>query len=119
MHGLFLLRGKDHLTTDRIVAGDIGAVAKLSDTHTGTTLAPKGTPVRVAAARAAAGRLRAGPQAADPGRRRQAVGALQRLLTEDPGLASTATRRPARRCCAAAATRTSPSRWSGWPASSA
>jgi len=37
MHGLFHLRGKDHLTTDRIVAGDIGAVAKLSDTATGAT----------------------------------------------------------------------------------
>ena len=49
MHGLFHLRGKEHLTTDRVVAGDIGAVAKLGDTATGATLAPKDSPVRVAA----------------------------------------------------------------------
>jgi elongation factor G len=30
-----------------VVAGDIAAVAKLADTRTGDTLAPKGTPVKV------------------------------------------------------------------------
>jgi len=47
MHQLFSLRGKEHLTTDEIVAGDIAATWKLSDTGTGDTLAPKGTPVVV------------------------------------------------------------------------
>jgi len=47
MHGLFTMRGKDHEGVEELAAGDIGAVAKLSDTSTGDTLAPKGTPVTV------------------------------------------------------------------------
>jgi len=86
MHGLFHLRGKDHLGTDRVVAGDLGAVAKLSDTHTGTTLAPKDSPVRVAppdAPPAVFGlALKPVTQADDD----KLSAALQRLLTEDPGL---------------------------------
>ncbi len=87
MHGLFHLRGKDHLGTDRVVAGDIAAVAKLSDTGTGTTLAPRDTPVRVAppdAPPAVFGlALRPVTQADDD----KLSAALQRLLAEDPGLA--------------------------------
>lgn len=49
MHGLFDLRGKEQLPTTEVVAGDIAAVAKLANTHTGDTLAPKGTPVKVVA----------------------------------------------------------------------
>ena len=48
LHGLFLLRGKEQTPVTEVVAGDIAAVAKLSNTHTGDTLAPKGTPVKVA-----------------------------------------------------------------------
>ncbi len=48
LHGLFLLRGKEQTPVTEVVAGDIAAVAKLTNTHTGDTLAPKGTPVRVA-----------------------------------------------------------------------
>jgi elongation factor G len=47
LHGLFHLRGKEHLPTTRVVAGDIAAVAKLADTATNSTLAPKDSPVRV------------------------------------------------------------------------
>jgi elongation factor G len=47
LHGLFVLRGKQQEPTTSLVAGDIGAVAKLSSTVTGDTLAPKGSPVRV------------------------------------------------------------------------
>jgi len=41
------MRGKEQDTVSELPAGDIGAVAKLSDTLTGDTLAPKGTPVVV------------------------------------------------------------------------
>ena len=52
MHGLFHLRGKDHLTADRVVAGDIGAVAKLSrHPHRHDAGRRRTRPVRVAAAR--------------------------------------------------------------------
>jgi elongation factor G len=87
MHGLFHLRGKDHLTTDRIVAGDIGAVAKLGDTATGATLAPKDSPVRAAPPTTTVPvfglALRPVTQADDD----KLSAALQRLLTEDPCLA--------------------------------
>jgi elongation factor G len=48
LHGLFALRGKEHLPVSSLGAGDIGAVAKLTATATGDTLAPKGKPVTVA-----------------------------------------------------------------------
>ena len=47
LHGLFSLRGKEQTPVNEVVAGDIAAVAKLSNTHTGDTLAAKGSPVRV------------------------------------------------------------------------
>ena len=41
---LFTLRGKEHETVPEVPAGDIGAVAKLSHTTTGDTLASKDAP---------------------------------------------------------------------------
>jgi elongation factor G len=48
LHGLFALRGKEHVDLSEVGAGDIGAVAKLTATHTGDTLAPKTMPVTIA-----------------------------------------------------------------------
>ncbi|HEX2024724.1 MAG TPA: elongation factor G [Acidimicrobiales bacterium] len=45
LHGLFTMRGKEQDGVPELPAGDIGAVAKLANTNTGDTLAPKGTPV--------------------------------------------------------------------------
>jgi len=45
LHALFTMRGKEQDQVPEVPAGDIGAVAKLADTATGDTLAPKGTPV--------------------------------------------------------------------------
>ena len=47
LHNIFTMRGKEQEPLPDLPAGDIGAVAKLSDTITGDTLAPKGTPVVV------------------------------------------------------------------------
>jgi elongation factor G len=47
LHGLFALRGKEQVPMTELVAGDLGAVAKLSNTETSDTLAPKGKPVVV------------------------------------------------------------------------
>jgi elongation factor G len=44
---LFTLRGKDHETLSEVVAGDIGAVAKLQHVHTGDTLSTKDDPVQL------------------------------------------------------------------------
>jgi elongation factor G len=86
MHGLFHLRGKEHVACDRVVAGDIGAVAKLTDTGTGATLAPKDSPVRVLPPTPPTPvyglALRPVTQADDD----KLSGALQRLLAEDPCL---------------------------------
>jgi elongation factor G len=86
LHGLFSLRGKEQTPVAEVVAGDIAAVAKLANTHTGDTLTPKGSPVRVEA------RTRRAPQhgvAIVP--RTQADddklgNALVRLQAEDPSL---------------------------------
>lgn len=43
--GLFFLRGKEQIKTDKVVAGDIAAFAKLSHTQTGDTLSDKNHPV--------------------------------------------------------------------------
>ncbi|MDQ4098437.1 MAG: elongation factor G, partial [Actinomycetota bacterium] len=47
LHALFTMRGKEQEPVPEVPAGDLAAVAKLADTATGDTLAPKGTPVVV------------------------------------------------------------------------
>ncbi len=44
---LYLLRGKQQIPVPEVAAGDLGAVAKLSDTHTNDTLCAKDHPVRL------------------------------------------------------------------------
>jgi elongation factor G len=86
LHGLFYLRGKDQIPTTQVQAGDIAAVAKLANTHTGHTLAPKGTPVQVdplAPPPAVYGvAIKAKTQADDD----KLSSAIQRLQAEDPAL---------------------------------
>ncbi len=45
MHSLLIVTGKEQESTSQLPAGDLGAVAKLADTATGDTLAPKDKPV--------------------------------------------------------------------------
>lgn len=45
MGGLFYVSGKKQMEADEVVAGDIGAMTKLSDTQTGDTLAVKNNPI--------------------------------------------------------------------------
>jgi elongation factor G len=47
---LYTVRGKEQLTVTRCPAGDIGAVARLSETQTGDTLCDRGTPLQMAPA---------------------------------------------------------------------
>ena len=44
---LYTMRGKEQITLARIPAGDIGAVAKLSETQSGDTLCDRGTPLGI------------------------------------------------------------------------
>ncbi|HEX6786345.1 MAG TPA: elongation factor G [Acidimicrobiales bacterium] len=86
LHGLFHLRGKEQTPASSLPAGDLGAVAKLANTHTGDTLAPKGSPVRVAGSTpppaVLAIAVRPRTQADDD----KLGAALQRLQAEDPAL---------------------------------
>ncbi len=86
LHGLFVVRGKEHENVDALAAGDIGGVAKLSATATGDTLAPKGQPVHVAPIEqpdpVLATAVVPKTQADDD----KLAGALHRLQDEDPGL---------------------------------
>jgi len=45
---VFYMRGKTQLTSNEVVAGDIGAVAKLQETSTGDTLCDRNKPVKFA-----------------------------------------------------------------------
>ncbi|MGV3760684.1 MAG: elongation factor G [Actinomycetota bacterium] len=86
LHGLFLVRGKDHEPVDALPAGDIGGVAKLAGTATGDTLAGKGRPVSVPAIEqprpVLATAIVARTQADDD----KLAQALHRLQDEDPAL---------------------------------
>ncbi|HEX7131017.1 MAG TPA: elongation factor G [Iamia sp.] len=86
LHALLRVRGVEQEPVKELVAGEIGAVAKLSDTLTGDTLAPRGRPVAAPpldppdavyavaiTARTPADEDRLGP-------------ALHRLVEEDPGI---------------------------------
>ncbi len=86
MHGLFRVRGKEHLSVDTVVAGDIAAVSKLSASPTGSTLSKRGTAVTPVgtAPRPTPYALALNPltQADDD----KLSSALQRLVAEDPTL---------------------------------
>jgi elongation factor G len=86
LHGLFTLRGKEQITLAEIPAGDIGAVAKLSDTATGDTLAPKGTPVVVPPLEPPTPVLAIAIRPASKGDEDKLMTALARLQDEDPAL---------------------------------
>jgi len=86
LHGLFVLRGKEQFSVASVAAGDIAAVSKLSSTHTGDTLAPKGTPVRVAPATSVVPNYRVAIVPRTQTDDDKLATALQRLQSEDPVL---------------------------------
>ncbi|MDQ1401857.1 MAG: elongation factor, partial [Actinomycetota bacterium] len=86
LHGLFTLRGKEHEPVSELPAGDIGAVAKLSDTQTGDTLAPKGQPVLVARPADVTPVLSIAIRPKSKGDDDKLMTALHKLQDEDPAL---------------------------------
>ncbi len=86
LHGLFTLRGKEQLPLDAVPAGDLGAVAKLSDAVTGDTLAAKGNPVRLAPAEVPPAVLSIAIRPRSKGDEDKLMTALHRLEEEDPAL---------------------------------
>ncbi|HEX6658498.1 MAG TPA: elongation factor G, partial [Ilumatobacter sp.] len=86
LHGVFHIRGRDHLPTNKVVAGDLAAVAKLTSTPTGSTLAPKDSPVRVAALTSPPPSFGLALKPVTQSDDDKLSGALQRLIAEDPAL---------------------------------
>jgi elongation factor G len=86
LHGLFHLRGKEQIPATEIVAGDIGAVAKLADTVTGDTLAGKGQPVVIPPIEHAPPALRTAIVPLSKGDEDKLMTALHKLQEEDPVL---------------------------------
>ncbi len=83
---LFFLRGKEHVATDAVGAGDIGATSKLGTVMTGDTLADEGAPILLTTIKFATPSYSASvhPKTkADLDRMGQA---LHRLAEEDPTL---------------------------------
>ena len=89
LHGLFRVSGRDHEPVDVLVAGDIGGVAKLAGTITGDTLAPRGTPVRVAATEEPPPVLAIAVRARTTADEDKLANALHRLVQEDATLVVT------------------------------
>lgn len=86
LHGLFTLRGKEHDDLNEVTAGDIAAVAKLTETGTGDTLAPKGTPVTLPAPSAAEPVISIAILPKSKGDEDKLMTALHKLQDEDPSL---------------------------------
>ncbi|QZN85779.1 translation factor GTPase family protein [Cellulomonas sp. C5510] len=86
LHGLFRLRGREHLPVDVLPAGAIGAVAKLAGAPSGTLLASRAQPVRPAALPAREPVLATALVPVSQADDDKLSAALTRLAAEDPTL---------------------------------
>lgn len=86
LHGLFHVRGKDHLTVNHVVAGDLGGIAKLAATPSYSTLAAKGSPVRVERPAIAPPNYQLALEPLTQSDDDKLSDALSRLVAEDPTL---------------------------------
>lgn len=81
---LFYIRGKEHLNTDAVGAGDIGAVGKLAITHTADTLSDEGNPLALPGIQFPAPSYAAAVAPKTKADLDKMGQALQRLAEEDP-----------------------------------
>jgi elongation factor G len=86
LHVLQILRGRETEPASEAQAGDIVAVPKLSDTATGDTLAPKGTPVIVPRLDPEPSLLSMAIRPKSKGDEDKLMTGLHRLQDEDPAL---------------------------------
>jgi elongation factor G len=86
LHQLTLMRGKEQEPVSEVTAGDIAAVAKLSDTTTGDVLGARGAELDVAPFDAPKPVLAVAIRAKSKGDEDKLANALHRLLDEDPAL---------------------------------
>ncbi len=81
---LFMLRGKDQVTCDKLVAGDIGALAKLAYTNTGHTLSDSGKQIRYPEIEFPEPSISMAVYAKKTGEEDKVFSGLARLMEEDP-----------------------------------
>lgn len=87
LHTLFTIRGKEHDEVAEAPAGDLVAVAKLTDTATGDTLAPRSMPVVVPVPPPPTPVLAIAIRPRSKGDEDKLMTSLHRLQDEDPALA--------------------------------
>jgi elongation factor G len=81
---VFYMVGKDHVNAPEIVTGDIGAVAKLANTHTGDTLADPKAPIVLPKISFPEPVLSIAVEPKSHGDEDKLMTALSRLIEEDP-----------------------------------
>jgi elongation factor G len=81
------MRGKKLTTVDRLIAGDIGALAKLAYTATGDTLCDPGKPIQYPAIAFPAPSISMAVSAKNSNEEDKVVSGLNRLHEEDPSMA--------------------------------
>lgn len=86
LHNLMTLRGKEQIAQTGFGLGDLGVIAKLTETATGDTLAPKNTPVTVAQPPRRKPNFAIAIHAASQADDDKLPTAIRRLQDEDPGL---------------------------------
>ena len=83
---LYALNGRERDTVAKMLAGDIGALVKLRDTHTNNTLRKKGANVVIAPIKFPEPRYRASIRAASEGEEDRLAQGLHQVTEEDPSL---------------------------------
>ncbi len=84
---VYVMRGKKLIDTDKITAGDIGAMAKLQFTNTGDSLTDTGVPVKFDALKFPEPCLSIAISAKKQGEEDKVFAGLNRLLEEEPAMA--------------------------------
>ncbi len=84
---IFLLRGKEQLEVDEVVAGDIGATAKLQFTETGDTLCDKESPIKYVSIKLPKPALYLAIEPKSKGDEDKIHSSLHRMTEEDPSFA--------------------------------
>ena len=98
---LLVMQGKTQTHVPELKAGDLGAVAKLKETHTNDVLADKAAAIRVALISFPEPVLSYAIEPKSRGDEDKISTAMHRLEEEDPSIATPAIRRPTS-CCSPA-----------------
>jgi elongation factor G len=83
---LFLLNGKNRESVPKLAAGDLGATVKLKDTHTNTTLHPKGSNVAFEPIEFPEPRYKQALHPVTAGEEDKLSTGLHKIVAEDPSL---------------------------------